>query len=347
MHFKIKKRPNGWAVYKYDNDRECYVPKAAWPTGLSPDMTVEAARTIVKSLTAAAHENARAAHKLNIINRIRTDAEKTCAWLPEDVVMHFERVHIHSKSSRPGYQKLLSTWKLARRLIIDVNIDPSDWPDEPLPLHEWFITHPRGSDYVRRVLRLVNKYGRLYCRKRGVSFEPAELPSDAVMVEIEARFKKAKRSLPLLPEHLKMLKQKLSKEEMLWVEIAFHFGLRPEEVALAHAEIGTLVCDQPKLRKLKPERRIKRIPALTTEQKKVLYSISCKSPMRRPTRNTVQKHFPEGVTLYGCRHGFVRLMQSLKYSLPQISAWLGHRSLATTQKYYQDHGLLVEGKEAA
>lgn len=339
-HFKVKKRPAGWAVYKYENGSERYVPKGAWPAGVQADMSLEQARSVVKSLTASAHIVAQEARRTRIIARVRGEAERKCAWLPEDVVAHFERIHLAPKASRPGYQKLVSMWKLTRKLIVEVNMSPEDWPDEPLPLYDWFVSNPRGTDYVRRVFRLLNKYGRMFCRKRGLAFEPAALPPDETMREVEAKFTGEKKSLPLLPEHLKGLKQTLTEEEFRWINLTFHFGLRPEETCLAKAEKDSLVVDQPKLRKIKPAQRLKHIPALTAGQKEALRELKKGLPMKRPSRKRVEGQFPEGITLYGCRHGFTHQMQKLGYSLEQISAWLGHRSLATTQRYYQDHNVL-------
>lgn len=360
MHFKIGKRhgQTGWVCYRYEAKKRHYVPQSAWPFGLSSSQTIDEARAVIRSLNAAHRIKEQEARKARIHEELQSDEEKHCAWLPQDVVKHFLKLNVEPFSKKPSYAKFVSSWKLAKKAIIDVNIDPGDWPDAPTLFYDWWLEHPRSADYVRRVFRLINKYGRRYCRMRGLPFEPMPLPPEAVMEDIAQRFEGGRISEPLLPEHLPLLKNKLSVPEYHWVYVCFAFGLRPGECDLLKApqpemrknwwvEDGgkTLVIDQPKLRKIRLAKRYKRIPVINSFQDTAMGFLE--KEMKRPSLRKVQTHFPSKVTLYGCRHGFTRLLDQQGHDIKKISKWLGHRSLATTEKYYRDHGLLTEADKAA
>ncbi len=355
MRFKVKKKPGtpGWSLRVYISQKEQarYVPQESWPPGLSSTMSIDQAREVIKSLNAVEDVRQAEISKANIHTRLRFAAAKECAWLPEDVVSHFERIYIETKRQTPGFPKLASIWLLVQKLILEVNLDPQDWALEPLPIWSWWKKNPSSQDYIARVTRLMNKYGHLYCRKYGKPFSPIERLPHSVWVEMEDSVT-SRKSDKLTEDALADLKSKLPPSEYSWVAVAWGFGLRPEECDLISApqsatrpswwlEGETLVIDQPKLKKVPKRERYKRIPAFTEFQKECLELIRAGN-LKRPSVRMTRRLFPEGVTLYGCRHGFTQHMEILGQPFESISKWLGHRSRATTEKYYRDHGLLAK-----
>lgn len=352
MGLKVKKqRGKSWSLRTMD-DR--YIPQNQWPAGLQPDLPIEQAREIVQSLNNSQRITEEEAKRRAALSRVTLHETKGSAWLPEDIVAHFERLFLQPRINTKGFAKLKSTWKLVQKLILELNLDPSDWALEPFPIYEWFRRNPHSLDYSKRILRMLNAYGYVYCRKRGTSFLPVSAIPEQVRADMEDAFGNRKRSGYLLPEHLKDLRKKLAPKEFAWVLVAFAFGLRPEETdQLRQPDSSTwaiekegkvLAVYQPKLRRVTRDRRWKRIPVVTHLQKQAIQLL--RDPhLARPGRRRVERAFPEGVSLYGCRHGFCRHMEELGYSMDKISKWLGHRSIKTTEKYYRDHGLLAEADE--
>lgn len=355
MHFKLKKFKDRWSLYFYDQGKLSYVREKNWPIGLAKSLSFEQAGGVVKSLNA--HERIRKEEltKLKITQRILTDQEKRCAWLPDDVVSHFDRIYLKPRESKPGFDKLLGQWKLVKAIILDINLDPQDWALEPLPFYDWWKGHPTSLDYMTRVMRLLNRYGYIYARKRGGSFLPVSPPTHQQRTELVDNFNGSKKSLPVLEDHLPDFKQKLSPEHYNWVYIAFAFGLRPEEVDLLKCPIidswknwwfesEVLVIYQPKLTRVLKRDRYKRIP-IFTEYQKLAKAFIESGMFERPSVRRVRATFPEGVSLYGARHGFTRYMEKIGQPMNKIQKWLGHRSIKTTEQYYRDHGLLATPEE--
>jgi hypothetical protein len=246
-------------------------------------------------------------------------------------------------------------------MIAETKIEPADWILSPDAVYSYFIEHPCSADYLKRVLKLANRYGHLYCRKRGLPFSELKPPLGEQRVAIQEAFELLpfadKKSLPLELGHLYSLRHTLRADHHNWLTIAFWFGLRPEEVDLLHHPVGkdgwrnwwiepgaVLVMWQPKLRRTRKHERYKRIDAFLPEQQAALKLI-LEQNFKRPARSAVRR-FPEGVTLYGARHGFTRYMDLLGQPMEKISKWLGHRSVATTERYYRDHSIVAKAVAA-
>lgn len=359
MHYKTKKTPSGWAVYAYLKGKSRFVKETDWPEGLKRSLTRTEADTILKSYNTAQKLKDREASRLGAKDRLRSEAERNCAWLPDDVVRSFEAIYMVGAEESKDNGKRLSMWKLVKKLIIDVNLDPTYWPLQPNPLYNWWKGHPATMDYIKRAMRLLNSYGHLFCQARGTSYSLIPKMPEQIRVEILDAFEeldREKKSLPLLVEQGIELKSKIKESYYNWVCIAWAFGLRPEEVDLLHVQVDpkgrqnwwwegdVLVIDQPKLRKVRKRERYKRIPIFNEYQKDAVELIK-RGDFQRPSWRTVREKFPKGVTLYGCRHGFTRFMEQLRQPMAKVSKWLGHRSIKTTEQYYRDHGLLARPEE--
>jgi hypothetical protein len=360
VHYKVKKLSygKGWALYVWHEGKEKFVREGDWPPGLKPNYDLAEARDTVKSLNARWKEVQKETSAATIRGKLRAAAQKQCAWLPADVVSHFERLFIEPRRARPGFAKIESMWVLVQKLILEVNLDPQDWALEPSPFYEWWTRNPHSLDYVRRCLKMLSQYGHLFARKRGTPFSPVAPPPEPWRTQIADAFAEVgeKKSAPLLEADFLSLRSKLLPEQYAWVSVAWAFGLRPEEVdivagpkkdnagrVLWDLEAGdVLLVYQPKLIRTPRRERYKRIPTFTEYQRKALAGMK---GMQRPSLKTVNRAFPEGVTLYGCRHGFTRYMEEIGQPIDKVSKWLGHRSRATTERYYRDHGLLARPED--
>jgi integrase len=350
MGLKIEKRHKqaGWRL----RDSGKYVPQAAWPYGLRPHMTIEEARAFIHSMNAAKAVARDEERRRGAISRFKARLRVESAFLPPDVVARFESRYLAGERAARSQSKLESCWQATQKLIRDVGIDPLDWADVPDRLWPPLIRKGYSTDWVGRIVRLLNRYGRTYAKLRGGTFEEVELPNGEALTKLRtaffARLPRGKKSRPLSKEDVTKLRAKLTPEQYGWLWVCFWFGLRPEECdqivpetkgKLWWIEDKTLVIYQPKLRAVMPADRLKRIPALLPEQEEALRL--CESAkLYRPARRAVVRAFPEGTTLYGARHGFVLLQDTKNVDLRIISQWLGHRELSTTQKYYQQLGLL-------
>jgi integrase len=294
--------------------------------------------------------------KRGALARRRVDGEIECAFLPPPVVTEFEALYLGGEHSKRNKAKLESCWKATRRLIVETGMDPLLWHKVPDRLWKTLAAKAYGRDWIGRILQMLNNYGDLYGEYRDKRYRavrsPSGIPLTRLLTAFHARLPRGKKSLPIRKVDLPALKSKLSSEEFAWVWVSFWFGLRPEEVdQIPVKQIEkrklwwlednntTLVVWQPKLRAVMPDARYKRIPVLCDEQKQAVSYVTTRK-LKRPSRKTVRRHFPEGVTLYGGRHGFTLHMDQQGHDLRLISQWLGHRELTTTQKYYQDLGLL-------
>jgi integrase len=359
MHFKVVKRyggQDGWALKRYVMGKLSYVPAARWPAGLRKEMNVEQARAYIRLLNSSSRitgeEGARIAAQQRHDRRLRIQH----ALLPEEAVLAYERANVlFLPAGDRTRQKRENIWQSAQKMIVALSIHPADWVGSPDPLYQYMEQKRWSWDYCRRVFSALNRYGRIYCRQLGTFFEPIVPKDQRRRVAIEVAFGDGQESLPLGAKELTALKDKIPASRFFWLWVAFWFGLRPHEVDNLHAakpahgmkpwwtEDGgkTLVVYQPKLTKVKPKKRYKRIPVRLKAQTLALHMVA-KGGLERPTQKQVLKWLPPGVSLYGCRHGFAVLMDQSGVDIYAISRWLGHQSVTTTERYYVRLGLRRE-----
>lgn len=354
MHYKVKKRigQEGWALLAWEHGKERYVPKASWPAGLSSTMPLESARTYVKTLNASKRLAPEEARRLKASERHIERLKIQNTLLPTDCVLQFERNNLlFLPIGDVTRQKRENIWKNVQLLIAELSIHPSDWCLSPDPIYYYMANKKWSWDYCKRIVSVLNKYGHIYCRVYDKAFSPIELSDQKKKVQIEVAFGEGEESEPLSVFFLSTLKLE-NQNKWNWLFITFWFGLRPHETDLlkiAKSKDGmdtwwtedketTLVLYQPKLTKVKPKKRYKRIPIRFSEQQYALELIQI-GAFTRPTQREVRKWLPEGVSLYGCRHGFACLMDKIGIDIYAISRWLGHQSVTTTERYYVRLGL--------
>lgn len=350
MGLKIVKRYGGqagWAVK--DATTRKYIKQSSWPAGLTPELTLEQARHYVKALNRSRRPDVERARAL--AKQADREAVKS-AYLPPLLVAEFEKNLLSPDLAPKTKGKRALAWDHARRIIAWVGQAPSEWAAASGHFWAYFEAHPCTHDWGKRVLDVLNKYGRLYARKEKSFFEPLLLGDSWRWDRLEVGLRGQRRSLPLELEDLKRLRGKIPEGNFGWLWVAFWFLLRPEEAdgiqqgGFLYGRIkmerwfqenrgSTVVCYQPKLRKLLPiERRYKRVPVMMPEQFEALEIIRT-TTLVRPKDREARKWLPAGVTNYGCRSGGANhFLFNLDIPRADVSHWMGHQSLATTEKFY-------------
>lgn len=359
MHYKVVKRyggQSGWQLKAYDQGKVSAVKKALWPPGLSPDMSLEQARRYVKTLNAADRIPTEEGRRLRAAKRQSERQAIESAFLLPAAVKQYEAANITFLPVGSGTrQKRESVWAAAQRLICDVAIHPSDWSVSQELLYDWFLRSGYRWDFCKRVVSALNRYAKVYCRIMRAFYDPLEMNDQVKIGMIEEAAGQGQVSEPLTPAGLTLATRLASAPCAIWLRIAFGFGLRPEEVDMLVRDLyrdgqrvfwteendTVAVFYQPKLaRKIRdPKRRYKRVPVRSPEQRRLLQDIR-ERRFRRPTVKQAKRWLPKGTTLYGCRHGFAVYWDSRGVDVRDVSRWLGHQSVTTTERYYLRLNLL-------
>jgi hypothetical protein len=266
--------------------------------------------------------------------------------LPEHYRAEFEA------NKLPESKKGKSYWSTASHVIAAVGLPPRDWVDSAERFYKEFLKRKMSPSTVKTILPYINKWGAFYSRKLGQAFDRVPSPPRGWAEQIaEAHYARPagrgnRESEPLTPEML--ADRDLPDAELRWWLLSVWFGLRPIEVDqlskpqgkrtwyIEQRGVPILWVYQTKLKGVKPEKRLKAIPAIFSEQRELLTDMSL--PLTRPKSSP----FP-GVTLYGGRKGFVTLMKSKGQTFENVSAWLGHTDVRRTyQSYFNKQSLDFE-----
>src|SRR5690606_11964219 len=99
--------------------------------------------------------------KLATQKRVEEDKTLYCANLPEQFCKEFETQFLKNhfcvgKTGTQKYSKALSAWSYAKRLIVKIGTEPTDWADEPRVIYNYFAEQETSPEYVSKVLRILN-----------------------------------------------------------------------------------------------------------------------------------------------------------------------------------------------
>lgn len=368
-----KARPGKWYLIKEEWEkgkrRDRRIPKDQYLAhGFLPSITAEEAKAKASQLnkqTQIAKKEER--KKVRTLARSKRLADIECAYLPPAECTEFEEMlrkrfgGLNPEATR--YLKVLSHWAFVKRMLKDLTDkgdarEPSHWSREPYIFYNYFQENRISPSYVVKVIRILNQWGDWQCSRAGKYFRNVECPRGRVRSDIEDSFRHFKgrstESEPLTFEILEKARASFTvpgQFEFLYVAIAF--GLRPSEVErLADRSTWEVYRDkrggvdvlrvyQGKLRSISRDKRYKRIPVILPEQRKALELIHIGN-LKRPLTKTLKKAFKERVTLYGPRKGFLRMMLDAGQDYVQVSRWLGHKTIDTTARHYEDDTVEVK-----
>jgi hypothetical protein len=341
--------------YTHGKRRDLYPRKEDYGRyGLDPDDAYERAKEKLKIIRARDKKTKLLEKRARIEDRLKREDLKSSAYLPRALYLRYLEWLQERRVWTKIPSKTASHLRAMRRLILDVDTDPAEWPEKPQKIYHWFMSKKLSLSYLEKVLPLLNDYGYFYCREFQKAFVSIPSPRGDIARRIddanhEDRAGSQSASKPLRPEMLEALKH-LGDAPMRWIRLSLYFGLRPSEVdELIPANRGriweskkdsrgtwVLHFYQRKLIRIARERRWKRIPCITREQTDLLREIENEMPVQRPYARQVQSRIGEGYGLYAGRKGFEPLMRSLRQEEANISRWLGHQNPLTTERSYRD-----------
>ena len=271
---------------------------------------------------------------------------------PKALLRDFEQQIIRGRCASSNYRKSMVTgWTVAKRVIVAVDPDPSNWRERAPLFYEYFAERSWSICYVRRILRLINLWGHFICRKLGWSFLEIQPPRGYFRAQIyEAYFSRlgghSKASQPLTPEALERARERLPTEYYNWLYISVWTGLRPQEIdqlknsnLLRFEKTATgehvLWVYQTKIVSLPHNDRWKPIPLISDEQRRIMAIIESQE-FSRPSPKIIKSHLGQNIGLYGGRKGFTDLMLSRGQPLEFICQWMGHSSIDRTWRSYKN-----------
>ncbi len=319
-----------------------HIKQAEWNNlGFAISMSFNQAREVAKSLNAdlkiAKQEERR--NRLEI-KRYQDNLEK-CAHLPDIYVIEFEKDIIAGKGIRNDH------WESAKRVIRSVNLKTKDWYFLSHNFYTHFEKLGYSIDYSNRIRRLLNEWGRFFSRKKNAFWQDIPAPRGKFANRIRESYEKktngGRYRARLSLDRLKENRTQLSKPEYNWLLISVAFGLRPEEINRSVKTTGkwgfknnALYVYQYKLERIEPnaKRRWKKIDIKFPHQKDAL-KIIMSGDFRAPSRATLHKVFGEKTTYYCGRKEFFPFMKK-HFDAYTVSCWLGHKSLETARRYYDD-----------
>lgn len=349
----------GWRLiiedYTHGDRRDLYPRREDYGHyGLDPSDTYEVARGKLDSIQAQNKKDRKLERIARIQDRLKKEDLIETAYLPRGVYSRYLVWLQRRRLWETIPSKTESHLRAMRKLIMDIDTDPSDWPEQPEQVYRWFLTRKLSLSYVDKVLPLLNDYGYFYCREFKRPFVPIPAPRGDIArriddANIDDREGFHAPSKPLRLEHLAKLAV-LGPERARWIRLSYYFGLRPSEVdklILANKctvweakrdAAGTWVFHfyQKKLIKVERARRWKRIPCILKEQVELVQELLLGMPFARPYYYNISDTIGAGHTLYAGRKGFEPLMRAKGQTESNISRWLGHHDPKTTERHYRD-----------
>ena len=137
------------------------IPKDRWSElGFRKHMTIEQARIRQKQL------NAQLNLKRHEESRIKFEAKKRqlemeCAgFLPDIYRQQFEeRYFSGTRLKRVLKNKDLSHWRAAQKIILEIQLESSDWFDESHRFYDWFHRRKYSYSYTTKIIDILNLWG--------------------------------------------------------------------------------------------------------------------------------------------------------------------------------------------
>ena len=283
------------------------VPKDRWyELGFRREMSLDEARGRQKQLNAQINLKRREEKRLMFEKEVKLLNQKCDGFLPEIYREEFElRYFYGGRIKRILKNKDLSHWRLAQKMILEIQLEPSYWYDEVHRFYDYFFKQHYSFSYIMKVLRVLNLWGLFISRKLGKPFFAIPRPHGFEKRRlIDAYFMRrgdsGNQSDPLTPEQLETAKSKLNIEHYNWLYLSVWLGLRPMEIDQLKDNQNVRVMQnvtgehvvwiyQSKLASVPPRYRWKLIPIFLEQQLLVLEIISSKL-FHRPLVKTWMGH---------------------------------------------------------
>lgn len=337
--------------------KEWDIPKDRWRAlGFLNSFTVKEAKARVRQLNCALLIKQQEERLRQLQLEELQQQRRFNAFLPDEFKEEFEKRFLRIQDSETikrlrKFSRAHIIWRAAQKLIIHIQLDPSEWFDNVHIIYDYFYENKFSLSYINKILSLTNLWGFFICRKIGKAFLPVPKPRGYERQRLVDTFYEKHQgrgcaSIALCPEALEDVKQKIKAEQFNWLYLTVWLGLRPQEVdnlkdnemwKIEELDSGRSILwvYQTKIVSLPPEQRWKAIPLLYDEQKFALSLIESQI-LERPSIKTMKKYFGPQISRYGGRKGFTDLMLEKGHSLEAISQWMGHAPLDRTWRSYKE-----------
>ncbi len=340
--------------YRVDGEKVTkYIPRKLWLNyGFQAGISVEKAKELASQLNKERHDLRKEINSAKRFEELTRDER----FFPQEMAQVFWNEYIgDNRGSDDHKKKLHSQFLTIQNIVKELKVYPDKYKSVERKFITLFIKNQYSVNYSKVLIKMVNLWGDWYSKQFQKRYDPIRLTSNFDKAAIaKSQSKKTgtdstrgvrMESKPLTPELLKKNKDKFTEEENNWMYISIWLGLRPAEIdslkdpatwQLEEVESVPVLCVyQSKLITLPEEKRWKKIPCFTEQQKAVL-SIIESGNFKKPIYQKMRQIYKGVITHYGGRKGFISLMRDLGQDYVDISAWLGHQSTETTYRHYTD-----------
>lgn len=318
--------------------------------GFANCKTIVDARLNAKQLTLDEKRNRKTANFMALENLSKELNEKLATIFPSKVLEDFERTKIGKK------QTTKARWITAKKAALAVGLPLREWNNSQEDFYNWFEEKRFSPDYSNRLIKLLNRWGKFYSHRLDRSYNEIDSVRGDMAIRLARAQEKAKgragKSKRLSFALLEKKKRELRPDTYKWLYLSVAFGLRPEEIntslqtkgkwgeKIENGELGLHIY-QPKLERKfsNPKKCWKRIPIRTKEQKTALTFVreqEFAAISYRTLLNEIRKVFGRGFTTYAGRKEFFPYLVGQGFARADVSKWLGHRSLETAVRHYDD-----------
>ncbi len=358
---KSPKHKTGWRLMRefyLDSKRtQKTVPRTAWAAlGFTDSMSLEQAKARAREINQLNTIKRTEVNQVaRIAERVERDRLHHSAFVPKDLNETFLKwIDENVTGGEAHMNRVRFMWESAKRIAIKLQLTPEHYASSKKQIYRYFSSNEYSLDYTKKVIGIMNKYGRFVGRLTGKFYEDIAQPRGHDREMINDAYLDSETyigpSEPLTPEILSSLEASLKPEQYSWLKASMWFGLRPSELDAVLADRSqktwrvepgvqdkpdVLWVYQPKLTSIPRPKRWKPIPILFNEQREaleILYMGEAVVPLTKTIKNYTGDH----VTKYGGRKGFVDLMLDRGQSLENIAQWLGHTSIGITWKTYKN-----------
>jgi hypothetical protein len=338
--------------------KETCIPQTQWrELGIFAEMTLDEVKARVRQLNAMEAVERRGAKRQKIDARLKEEALVQHAFLPIADQEAFEHDELFRRKQDP---KLRSHWTAVKDLLCELKLEPQDYEYNRTRFYDVFEAKKYSISYVQKLIPIINAWGRYQARKYRLAFLPLPHPQKRERQRIEdAYFTKnpaGRAPSAFTPKMLQAAGSHFPPAQYNWLYLSVWFGLRPEEIdnigrGLHHevkrvGDVTVLSVYQTKLTAIGRDDRWKLIPVTCPEQELGIKIIKGRD-LRRPLTRKLVEIFGPRVGLRSGRKNFTDMMLDKGHPLEDISAWLGHSSIARTWKHYRNRQKLRFTKRAA
>lgn len=343
-------------TYGNGGEKTKTVPKIAWAElGFHASMTMDQAKARAKQLNAQATiERNKSASVARIAQRISGDDLSHSAFIPSDLNQKFLEVLDENISGKAAQEKARSRWASIKKMIITLQLKPENYSDKQKVIFGYFETRKYSLDYIKRLLFILNLYGRTVSKLRGQFYEKVPNPRRVDASRINKAYFNSKNykgpSDPLTPQILNGLREKLEPKQWNWLHCTLWLGLRPSELTVIlkgrndkrwylaeHEGVDVLMVFQEKLTTHLPDDKCWKPIVLYYQEQRDAYATLLKGEATKPLNKTIQRYTTGAgyFTTYCGRKGFTDLMLGKGQSLEDIAQWMGHTSIQMTWSKYK------------